>query len=67
MEVLSCYDSGSILNKNQVSVNLNDVLASFTKFASNITALSLGTGVITEASAPHMILTAFKNLAAIGV
>jgi large subunit ribosomal protein LP0 len=48
-------------------VNLNDVLSAFTKNATNITALSLGTGIVTEASVPHVVLSAFKNLAAIGV
>lgn len=50
-----------------MSVNLSDILSTFAKNAKNVTALSLGTGIVTEASVPHMVLSAFKNLAAIGV
>jgi len=40
-------------------------LASFGKGVSNITALSLGSGYVTPAAAPHLIMHSFKNLAAI--
>lgn len=41
------------------------VLEKFTAAAANITALSLGSGYVTPAAAPHLIMHAFKNLAAI--
>jgi len=37
----------------------------FSKCAANITALSLGSGYVTASAAPHLIMHAFKNLAAI--
>lgn len=37
----------------------------FKSRASNITALSLGSGYVTAAAAPHLIMNAFKNLAAV--
>lgn len=40
-------------------------MASFGKGVSNITALSLGSGFVTPAAAPHLIMHSFKNLAAI--
>lgn len=40
-------------------------MASFGKGVSNITALSLGSGYVTPAAAPHLIMHSFKNLAAI--
>ena len=44
MEVLSCYDNGSILNKQQVSVSLTETLKTFSANANRIAALSLATG-----------------------
>ncbi|CAD8176220.1 unnamed protein product [Paramecium octaurelia] len=67
MEVLACYDNGSILNKQQVSVNLNDVLAKFQKNVTNISAISLANGWVNESSAPYLLANAFKDLAAIGL
>ncbi|CAD8073362.1 unnamed protein product [Paramecium sonneborni] len=67
MEVLACYDNGSILNKQQVSVNLNDIVAKFQKNVSNISAISLANGWVNEASAPYLLANAFKDLAAIGL
>ena len=45
MEVLACYESGSVLNKQQVSINLNDIVAKFQSATSNIAALSLANGI----------------------
>jgi len=44
-----------------------DLLDSFKQGVQNITALSLETGIVTEVSAPHAIINAFKSLAAIGL
>lgn len=67
MNVVACYDNGSILNKNQVSMNLNEVTNNFVANVKNITAISLHQGFLNELSAPHLIANAFKNLAAIGL
>jgi len=45
MEVVACYDNGSILNKQQVSMNLNDIANTFAKNTQNIAALSLANGI----------------------
>jgi large subunit ribosomal protein LP0 len=50
-----------------VGVNLNDVLSRFSQNVRNVAAISLHTGIMTEAAVPHLVMTAFKNLAALGV
>ena len=56
---------GSLFDPAVLRITTDIVLAKFSKAADNITALSLGTGYVTPAAAPHLIMHAFKNLAAI--
>jgi len=48
-----------------LNIKSEDVLATFSKGVANITALSLGSGYVTAAAAPHLVMHAFKNLAAV--
>ena len=67
MNVLSCYDEGSILNRDQVSTNLESILKKFQSGVKNIAAISLQADLPCEASVPHSIVNAFKNIAAIAL
>jgi len=67
MKVISAYDDGSVLGADIVSLSSNDLLGKFADGVRNLTALSLQTGIPSEVAVPHLILDAFKNLAAIGL
>jgi len=67
MKVISAYDDGSILNADIVSLSTNDILGKFSEGVRNLTAISLQTGIPSEVAVPHLIVDAFKNLAAIGL
>lgn len=56
---------GQLYDPAVLDINTADVLASFGKGCSNMTALSLGSGYVTPAAAPHLIMHSFKNLAAV--
>lgn len=67
MEIISVYDDGSVLTPEVVAISPAEILRKFQHGASNITALALELGIPTEASVPHMIANAFKNIAAISL
>ena len=67
MEIVAVYDDGSILAPEVVALSPNDILEKFRRAASNISALSLSLGLVNDASAPHILANAFKNLAAISL
>jgi large subunit ribosomal protein LP0 len=67
MEVIGCYDDGALLDKDMVGITPEDILSRFKSGVKNVAALSLETGLVTEASIPHLISNAFKNLAAISM
>ena len=59
---------GQILMAALNLTTLDDVIEeAFLEGVSNVTALSLGAGVPTEASFPHLVLDAFKDLLAISL
>ena len=64
MEIKNVLDNGQIFSAKVLDISADDVLESFSKCASNVTALSLGSGFVIPSAAPHLILNAFKNLAA---
>jgi len=45
----------------------NDILKDFSTGLTNIAALSMQLGLPTVAAVPHMVVSAFKNLAAISL
>ena len=67
MQVIAAYDNGAVLGKEVIGLSPEDIMEKFNAGVRNITALSLGANIPTEASAPHFVLNAFKNLAAIGM
>lgn len=67
MEIVAVYDDGSILSPEVVSLSPNDILEKFKSAASNISAISLAAGLVNEASVPHIVVNAFKNLAGLSL
>jgi len=65
MTIKRVLQDGQIYEPAVLNITAEDVLASFSKGCANITALSLGSGYVTPAAAPHLIMHAFKNLAAV--
>jgi large subunit ribosomal protein LP0 len=65
MHIKNFYDNGNIYAAKVLSITTESILERFTAAAQNVTALSLGSGYITSASAHHVVLNAFKNLAAV--
>lgn len=67
MMVVCVYDDGSILSPDVVSLTNTDILKEFSTGLTNIAALSLQLAIPTTASVPHLVVSAFKNLAAISL
>lgn len=54
-----------MFNPAVLRITNDDILAKFSAGVSNITAISLGSGYVVESAAPHLVMRAFKNLAAV--
>jgi large subunit ribosomal protein LP0 len=67
MEIRNIYDDGQVLDKSILDFDPASLIKKFQEGVSNITALSLETGYITKSAVPHMIMNAFKNVAALAV
>lgn len=65
MEVRKVLQEGKLFDAAVLDIKAEDIFAKFRSAVSNMTALSLGAEYPTELSAPHSILNAFKNLAAV--
>jgi large subunit ribosomal protein LP0 len=65
MHIKSFLDNGKIYDPKVLSITPASVLAIFAASARNVTALSLGSGYIVSCAAPHLVVNAFKNLAAV--
>jgi hypothetical protein len=55
-------DAGKLYPPAVLSITLDSVIERFQAAAKVITALSLGSGYVTSASAHHVVLNGFKNL-----
>jgi len=67
MEILYVWDSGTLLTPEIFNMNPQEILDKFRSHASKIAAISLQIGQPNQLSAPHMIVNAFKNVAAIAL
>jgi large subunit ribosomal protein LP0 len=65
MEIKKLLMEGNVFDAAVLRITVSKVQEIFSARAANITALSLGSGYVTAAAAPHLIMNAFKNLAAI--
>ena len=66
-EVECIWDRGVVFTAEDLSVTDELLEESFLAGINNVTALSLGAGVPTEASFPHLVVDAFKSLLAISL
>ena len=66
-EIEVIYDRGVLFTAEDLKMTDDVIEEAFLEGVSNVTALSLGAGVPTEASFPHLVLDAFKDLLAISL
>jgi len=66
-EIEVIYDRGVLFTAEDLKMTDDVIEEAFLEGISNVTALSLGAGVPTEASFPHLVLDAFKDLLAISL
>merc|ERR1719315_41678 len=67
LEVKMVYDNGSLYQPSILDITDDDIRARFIEGAAIVTMVSLGIGYPTQASIPHMVANAFRNLLAIAV
>ena len=60
-------DEGNMLDPSIIDFDPSTLLEKFQAGVSNLTALSMETGYIIPSAVPHMIMNAFKNVAAVAV
>lgn len=63
---IKCFvDNGKKYPAKVLEINHDSIIASFQAKSKMLTGLSLGCGYITSAAAPHLVINAFKHLAAV--
>jgi large subunit ribosomal protein LP0 len=67
LELKAVWDDGVVFSAADLQVTDEVISGAFSTAISNITAVSLGAGIPTEASLPHLLVDAFKNLLAASV
>lgn len=67
MSILEVYDDGALLDQSIINFNPENLISKFQEGVSALTALSLELGYVTPLAVPHMLMNAFKNVAAIAV
>lgn len=65
MHIRCFMDAGKKYPAKVLEISHETVLEAFSEKAQLLTALSLGSGFITSAAAPHLVVNAFKHLAAV--
>lgn len=65
MKCLKVLQDGAIFDAAVLDLNTETILSKFKGAVKNMACLSLGAGIPSTASAPHSLLNAFKNLAAV--
>eukprot|EP00998_Keelungia_sp_KM082_P007265 NODE_3468_length_888_cov_157.287779_g3446_i0.p1 GENE.NODE_3468_length_888_cov_157.287779_g3446_i0~~NODE_3468_length_888_cov_157.287779_g3446_i0.p1 ORF type:complete len:268 (+),score=98.39 NODE_3468_length_888_cov_157.287779_g3446_i0:104-805(+) len=67
LEIENVYDNGTVMSAAVLAITDADMKEKVLAGISNVTALSLGLGIPTQASFPHTVINAFKNALAISV
>jgi len=67
MEIVCCWEKGFVFSKDDLALTDDVIERSLIAGINNVTAISLGAGIPTDASFPHLILDAFKDLLALSV
>jgi large subunit ribosomal protein LP0 len=65
MHIKKVLDGGALYSAAVLNITLDSIRAAFAAGAANLTAISLATGYTVSSAAPHLVLNAFKNLAAV--
>jgi len=65
LSVQSVYDSGSVYDASVLDITDEVIMAKFMTGVRNVAALSMQTGIPTQASMPHLIIRAYKNCVAL--
>jgi large subunit ribosomal protein LP0 len=65
MHVKRVYEDGQTFGPEILDITTADILKRFQSSITNIAAISLGSGYVTKAAIPHIIMNSFKNLAAV--
>jgi len=65
MEIKKVLQNGSMFDAKVLDLSTDAILAKFKNAIKTQASLSLGAGYATSASAPHSLLTGFKNLVAV--
>jgi len=65
MNVRKILQEGQIYDPAVLSITPEDILKKFSAGVANATAVSLGSGYVVQSAVPHLIMRAFKNLAAV--
>lgn len=64
LEVIQCYDGGSLFSPEVLAIEPQQILNSFTAGCRNVAAISIMLNTPTTVSVPYSILLAFRNLLA---
>ena len=67
MDIRDVYDDGTVLEKSMIDFDPSTLIDTFKSGVNKINAISLETGYIVKSAVPHMIMNAFKNVAAVAV
>jgi len=67
MEIVCCWEKGYVFSKEDLALTDDVIEKSILAGINNVTAISLGAGIPTDASFPHLLLDAFKDLLALSV
>jgi large subunit ribosomal protein LP0 len=67
VNILNVYDNGSVYGAWVLDIKDEDMNQKIGAAISNVAAVSLGLGIPTKASFPHLVLNAFKNLLSVSV
>lgn len=65
MTVKMILQDKQLFNPAVLSITPESILAKFQAGVANVTAVSLGSGYVVQSAVPHLIMRAFKNLAAV--
>jgi len=65
LKISEVYDNGAVFSADVLEISDEVLHTAFNNAVANVAAVSLATGIPTEASIPHSVANAFKNLLAI--
>eukprot|EP00210_Caulerpa_lentillifera_P005344 g5107.t1 len=67
LKILKVYDHGALFDPKVLDIKDEDLLASVSAGISNVAALALQIGYPSEASIPHVVINAFKNVLSVAI